>query len=186
MFRRLFRPNRATAALDDDQLSGLAAANQLMENGKPGEAAPLLAGIAANLERPRPRRAANIHARAAHAYADAGQEQPALAQARSALRMFIQYNMAERTPVFYTNIRRKFTHKNMPAAAASLQTEFHIQDLPPQAPDPAGAPAQARQRGHLPGNCPKCGAPLRPGEVDWVDDRSAECSYCGSLVSAVV
>ena len=180
MFRRLRNPNRG-AALDDEQLKDLAAANQLMESGKPAEAAPLFATIAAWLEKPRPRRAANIHARAAHAYADTAQEQPALAQARSALRMFIQYNMIERTPVFYTNIRRKFTHKNMPAAAAALQQEFRLQDLPDQAV--SAAPAPAHQHGHLPGVCPKCGAPLRPAEVEWVDDRSAECSYCGALVS---
>jgi hypothetical protein len=34
----------------------------------------------------------------------------------------------------------------------------------------------------LPTHCPSCGAALRPGEVDWLDEISAECAYCGSPV----
>jgi len=40
----------------------------------------------------------------------------------------------------------------------------------------------------LPANCPSCNAPLRSDEVEWIDARhaalSAECAYCGSVVSA--
>ncbi len=36
----------------------------------------------------------------------------------------------------------------------------------------------------LPTNCPSCGGPLRPDELEWYDDRSAECSYCGNPVNA--
>ncbi len=34
----------------------------------------------------------------------------------------------------------------------------------------------------LPTHCPSCGAPLRPDEVDWLDEVTAECGYCGSPV----
>jgi hypothetical protein len=34
----------------------------------------------------------------------------------------------------------------------------------------------------LPTQCPGCGAPVRPDEVDWLDDVTAECEYCGSPV----
>jgi hypothetical protein len=36
------------------------------------------------------------------------------------------------------------------------------------------------QRPALPTHCPSCGAPLRPNEVEWLDDVTAECGYCGS------
>ena len=36
--------------------------------------------------------------------------------------------------------------------------------------------------GRLPLICPQCGAPLRPGEVEWLDDHTATCPYCGSPV----
>ena len=32
----------------------------------------------------------------------------------------------------------------------------------------------------LPTHCPSCGAPLRPDEVEWLDEVTAECGYCGS------
>ena len=32
----------------------------------------------------------------------------------------------------------------------------------------------------LPTHCPSCGAPLRPDEVEWLDEINAECGYCGS------
>jgi hypothetical protein len=34
----------------------------------------------------------------------------------------------------------------------------------------------------LPLQCPHCGAPVHPGEVDWVDGKTVECSYCGNML----
>jgi hypothetical protein len=34
----------------------------------------------------------------------------------------------------------------------------------------------------LPTHCPSCGAAVKPDEVDWLDDVTAECEYCGSPV----
>lgn len=39
------------------------------------------------------------------------------------------------------------------------------------------------KRPTLPRHCPSCGAPLRPDEVEWLDDVTGECGYCGSPVS---
>jgi len=36
----------------------------------------------------------------------------------------------------------------------------------------------------LPTNCPGCGGPIRSDEVEWTDDATAECPYCGSAVRA--
>ncbi len=40
----------------------------------------------------------------------------------------------------------------------------------------------ARQKPQLPTHCPSCGAALRPDEVEWLDESTAECAYCGSPV----
>jgi hypothetical protein len=32
----------------------------------------------------------------------------------------------------------------------------------------------------LPTHCPSCGAAVRPNEVEWLDEATAECAYCGS------
>jgi hypothetical protein len=34
----------------------------------------------------------------------------------------------------------------------------------------------------LPSHCPACGGAVRPDEVEWLDEVTAECSYCGSPV----
>ncbi len=34
----------------------------------------------------------------------------------------------------------------------------------------------------LPTHCPSCGAGVKPDEVEWLDDVTAECAYCGSPV----
>jgi hypothetical protein len=39
----------------------------------------------------------------------------------------------------------------------------------------------ARARATLPTKCQECGAPMRIDEVDWVDENTAECPYCGNI-----
>jgi hypothetical protein len=34
----------------------------------------------------------------------------------------------------------------------------------------------------LPTHCPACGAAVRQDEVEWLDDITAECAYCGSPI----
>ena len=35
-----------------------------------------------------------------------------------------------------------------------------------------------------PTHCPSCGGPVRSDEVEWIDDLTAECSFCGSPIRA--
>jgi len=167
--------------VSDAFFAQLSQANRLLADGQTAQAAPLFVELAGTMQASgHPRRAANLHARAAHAFADAtslpGHDDLALEQARVALRLFKQFAMAQRFGQFYGNIGRKFQARGMTAAATALQGEF---GAPPQ---PAQAPAQPAAR--LPGSCPKCGAPVRSDEVDWVDPHSAECPYCGTVLRA--
>ena len=153
-------------------------ANQLVAKGKPGQAAPLFAKLAEVESADHPRRAANLHAQAAHAFADNQQGPAALIQARAALHLFLKYKMIERTPVFFANITRKLNNKGMENAADALTSEFgsRIAAVPV-----AAAPA-AQKHGALPTNCPKCGAPVHGERAKWVDANTVECEYCGSLI----
>jgi hypothetical protein len=164
------------------QLAMLQQANQLLASGQAAQAAPLFAQLAAQTESAQhPRRAANLHAQAAHAFADSRAGQAALGQARSALNLFIQNQMTPRTPVFYANITRKLRNKGMAVAAQSLEQEYgsRIGALPAQP-----KAATPKRRGALPTSCPKCGAPVRARDANWIDDNTAECDYCGALLRA--
>jgi len=44
-------------------------------------------------------------------------------------------------------------------------------------PDP-----HKNERRRLPIKCPSCGAPVRPGEIEWLGETSAECAYCGGVM----
>lgn len=45
---------------------------------------------------------------------------------------------------------------------------------------PESGPSPSGRRPLLPVFCPGCGAPVHPDEVEWLDDLTAECEYCGS------
>jgi hypothetical protein len=49
----------------------------------------------------------------------------------------------------------------------------------PMAASPASTPPARRD---LPASCPQCGGRVRPDEVEWVDDATAVCDYCGSVL----
>jgi hypothetical protein len=179
MFRRIRRAAFQASTINPIQMQSLTKANQLVASGEPGQAAPLFANLATEMETSsHPRRAANLHAQAAHAYADIQDEQAALKQARLALNLFIQYQMANRTPIFYTNITRKFKNKGMKSASETVISEFGSK-IKPMSIQPTPAPSH---QGQLPTNCSKCGAPIHKNDANWVDDQTIECDFCGSLI----
>ena len=180
MFRRFRNRQNWQAALTPEQIETAVKANHLLSAGRPSEAAPIFARLAQEMEDSQhPRRAANLHAQAAHAYADSQNGSSALTQARAALSLFIQYKMVNRAPQFYTNITKKMTQRGMTKEVDLLNHEFdkRVGELPAQV-------SQGRVGVHttLPTACTQCGAPLRRDEVEWVDDQTVECGYCGALI----
>ncbi|HEX7619922.1 MAG TPA: hypothetical protein VF359_01845 [Anaerolineales bacterium] len=180
MFRRFRRATFQASTINPDQMQTLSKANQLIASGLPGQAAPLFAKVASEMETAaHPRRAANLHAQAAHAYADSQNEQAALNHSRIALNLFIQSQMANRTSVFYVNITHKFTNKGMKSAADTLIREFGSKVGSVPAREVTAPPLR-----QLPTNCPKCSAPIHKNDASWMDDQTIECDFCGSLIKA--
>lgn len=140
----------------------LRTANNLFASGQPEQAAPLFAQLAQTMEsRGQMVRAANLHARAAHAYADSNAEAESLAEARLALTQFMAIDLTERIPVFYRNITHKYKSKGMRQALQSLNAEFcdRIKTLPAIINAPTGV-----SQAVLPVECPHCGAPVLSSE----------------------
>jgi hypothetical protein len=180
--------NRDYALTGSKQVT-LQQANRFLATKQPAQAAPLFARLAEVLaDEDHPRHAANLHAQAAQAVgwrralgsdtnrADSHNEAAALRQSRAALNLFLDYQMDQRTPVFYANITRKLNALGMPGAAETLAQEFGAK-LPQPAPvtPPAGRPPA----------CPPVApsaAPIRSNEAHWVDDTTIECAYCGGLI----
>ena len=170
--------NPFARALQPSEQQGLDEARHLLDDGKPGQAAPLFARAAEVLTSVsrQPQRAANLHAQAALAFAQSHDEAPALMQARAALNLFVQFRMFERASVFHADITRELTQRGMKDAADTLTNEFASRIVSP--PTHASPHAAA----HLPTSCPQCGAPIRSNEVHWIDDNTAECNYCSASI----
>jgi len=179
MFQSARNPAQQPDPFNPYQRQILDQANQLLAQGKPGQAALMFAEIAEVVNTNHPQRAANLHAQAAHAFADDHQGPAALIQARAALNLFIKNKMVQRTPVFYANITRKLNSKGMENIANVLIGEFssRVGSI-----SPTTTASVTQKHGLLPTNCPKCGGPIHGEEAKWVDSHTAECEYCGSLI----
>jgi hypothetical protein len=58
----------------------------------------------------------------------------------------------------------------------------YLKDIPEPAAGPAGGIPAVPARVTLPTHCGQCGAAIRSDEVEWIDERTAECAFCGSPV----
>jgi hypothetical protein len=56
--------------------------------------------------------------------------------------------------------------------------------IPPRS-DQTEPSERSRPRPLLPTHCPSCGAPVHAGEVEWTDNNTAECDFCGNPLRAL-
>jgi DNA-directed RNA polymerase subunit RPC12/RpoP len=70
-------------------------------------------------------------------------------------------------------------HAHSPASAVqALRSELDSLTSGSAAPEvPPASPAV-----RLPAKCPQCGGTVHPMEVEWADDRTVLCAYCGSVL----
>lgn len=59
-----------------------------------------------------------------------------------------------------------------------------LADFPDRADSPASNPAAGGAKPRLPLQCPACGGPVYPDEVEWLDDKTARCDFCGNPLRA--
>jgi hypothetical protein len=176
--RQMRRFVRRSGSLQSALVETLGRANHLLEQGKFREAASLFAQLAQSAQMAgHPRKAANLYAQAALAFIDANADAETLNHARKALDFFVELAMDERAANFYSSITSKLRAKNKASIAETLEHEFGGKIDMNASDEPA-------LRKRLPPKCPQCAAPVRSDEVDWIDEASAECAYCGAVVQA--
>lgn len=183
-----FRPNRPRGPrrrgimgglLAAGLMSRLAAANRHLEAGRAVEAADEFAQLAQEASaRSQPRRAVQLHLRAGEAYAQAGRGEQALAQARAAIAIIRSVGGDWWATRMMARIVEGLRRAGLTAEAETLERE--LAGFAPSGEEESGPPMPAR--GRLPTHCPQCGGPLRSDEVEWIDDHTAECPFCGSAV----
>jgi len=120
--------------------------------------------------------AAEIHACAANAFANAGLEPATLSHSKTAINLFIQNHMNRNSVEFYKVIMNKLTHKGMITAANTLMNKYGLANIKEIR---KGQNKFRPKKTKLPSNCPQCGAPINPLKVFWLDSCTVECNYCG-------
>ena len=153
-------------------------ANMAFEKGEYGRAAERYENIARAADlRGRPR-AAILLLQAGRARAFAGQAPLAIPSFRRGLEILAERGQLHRLHQAGTRIITELKERDLEVEATNI--EILLGTL---LPDTYSAKS-ATKLPAVPTHCPSCGAPLRSDEVEWLDDVTAECGYCGSPVRA--
>lgn len=177
--RPLRRMIQASGLLGERPKQLLREAHRMFSLERYPEAAQLFAQLADGAARlGMPVRAGHLALFATRAYLAAGDAPNALTRARQGLRLLLDAGREPQARQAFTPIIAEMRAHDRHTEANALLSEFaELQSAHDEA-------VEATPRGRLPAKCPNCGGPLRPDEVDWVDETSAECAYCGGVVKA--
>jgi hypothetical protein len=176
--RRLGR-RRAGAGLEPAALRDLARANRLMEVGQHANAAAIFERLGREaLDHNAERQAPFLLLQAGRARLLAGNAAESEALLREGLDWLARQGRWLTLRRAGRRVAEDLRRLGQPGLAQELSASLEGTS---QGEEEAGS-APARPR--LPLQCPHCGAPARPDEVEWFEDGSAECAYCGGIIQA--
>lgn len=173
--RRMFRRQiRRTLAQEVPPI--LQEANFAFSKGEYGRAAELFEQIARVADGRGGPRAPLFHLQAGRARVLAEQVTLGIPSLKRGLELLAQRRQFPRLHQFGTRTINELREHGLTKEATEI--EAWLKSVLPSMPS-FDSPAK---RPILPAHCPSCGAPLRPDEVEWLDDITGECGYCGSPI----
>jgi hypothetical protein len=154
-------------------------AHQLMESGNFAEAQEAFEMLANRAESNFPERAPFLFLQAGQAAILGGQTKKGIAHLRSGLTMLATQQRYHRLHVLGQQAMDELNARGLTSEAAEI-SELIKNNIPAEV---TSTPAVVeKKKAILPTHCPACGAALKPTDVEWLDDLTAECEYCGSPV----
>ena len=153
-------------------------ANQLMASEDYAGAADAFKELAIRAEEHFPHRAPFLFMEAGRAAIFSGQIKTGVAHLRRGLTLFASQGRIHRMQAFGKRAIDELKARELNAEADEI-AGLLVGNFPNEIP--ADRPTVPR-RPILPTHCPSCGAGIRPYEIEWLDDVTAECDYCGSPV----
>jgi tetratricopeptide (TPR) repeat protein len=163
-------------------------ANQLMEDGNYEAAADIFEDLAERAyNRGKLRRAPYLFLQAARARLWASQLERAEELLYHGLNMLVDNGQWPALHRLGTTAVNEYKRLDQQEAADKLQAwlDEALKDHPEATQQAFGQADMAQQKQpKLPDRCPQCGATVRPNEVEWLDQHTAECLYCGSSIQA--
>jgi hypothetical protein len=171
--RRTFRRHiRKTLAQDVPPI--LQEANFAFDKGEYGRAGELFEQIAQTAAARGGLRAPLFYLQAGRARILAGQTSLGMPSLKRAFELLIQQRRPLRLHRIARRVISELSERGLESEAAEAESWLtHESPSAPSVDEPAKRPA-------LPTHCPSCGAGVRPDEIEWLDDITAECAYCGS------
>ena len=178
MFRRRGLMRRIRRGLARNVPPLLQQANQSLTNGNYTEAASAFEQLARWSEARFPERTPFLYLEAGQAFLLDGQVKTGIAHLRRGLTLLATQGRFPRMHLLGHRVVGELNARGLKDEASEIASLLAA-NLPEQiSPEQAPIP----KRPFLPTHCPNCGGSLRPDEVEWLDDVTAECSYCGSPV----
>lgn len=174
--RRMFR-RQVRKRLAQEVPPVLQEANFTFDKGEYGRAAELYERIAQAADARGGPRAPLFHLQAGRSRIYAGQTALGMPSLKRGLELFAQRGQLHKLQNAGSRVVSELKQRGLTKEAAEIETL--LQGIAPSMPAVEMPPAR---RPILPTHCPSCGAPLRPDDVDWLDEVTAECVYCGSPV----
>lgn len=173
--RRMFRRQiRKTLAQEVPPI--LQEANFAFSKGEYGRAAELFEQIARVADGRGGPRTPLFHLQAGRARVLAGQVRLGIPSLKRGLELLAQRDQLQRLFLLGTRTVNELNEHGLKNEANELNTWLKsvLQDTP--------LGKASAKKPVLPAHCPFCGAPLQPDEVEWLDDSTAGCGYCGSSI----
>ena len=173
--RRVFR-RHIRKSLAQEVPPVLQEANFAFSKGEYGRSAELFEKIARVADGRGGPRAPLFHLQAGRARILAGQAALGVPSLKRGLELLAQRRQFQRLQQFGTRTVNELNEHGLKNEAAEI--EALLKSVLPEMP----LSEATAKKPVLPTHCPSCGAPLRPDEVEWLDDVTAECGFCGSPV----
>jgi hypothetical protein len=176
--RRMFRRNiRKTLAQEVPPI--LQEANFAFSKGEYGRAGELFERIAEGADARGGPRAPLFHLQAGRARIYAGQTKLGMPSLKRGLELLAERQKFQRLQNAGQRVIAELNERGLTNEVTDIEILLKTL-LPSKAafevqPSPAKKPI-------LPTHCPSCGAAVKPDEVEWLDEITAECGYCGSPV----
>ena len=176
--RRMFR-RQARKAFAQQVPPILQEANLAFDKGEFGRAAELFEQIAQATDARGGPRAPLFHLQAGRARVLAGQTTLGIPSFKRGLGLLAQRRQFLRLQHAGARVVAELKERSLKDEAAEIENWLNssMPSIHPLTPAPS-----APKKPNLPTHCPHCGAALRPDEVEWLDEATAECGYCGSPV----
>ena len=176
--RRMFRRQiRKTLAQNVPPI--LQEANFAFDKGEYGRAGELFEKIAQTADARGGARAPVFYLQAGRARVLAGQTKLGIPSLKRGLELFAERGQIHKLRQAGNRVLTELMARGLNDESAEMET--YLKKLSPSMPFIESIPAK---RPILPTHCPSCGAALRSDEVEWLDEVTAECAYCGSPVRA--